>query len=226
MDRTAQEHAHLEQREAQRFPQGGVDHHHDGAQEVDAHDREGEVAVGILVLGQHGRRGHRRRRTANAGGAAGEQAEILVEPEQAGGPGAEHDCAANRGQGYHDWHRAAFDELAEGQAGAQEGDADTQESAAREFEAGLQHGLRRQRLQRHADDEREDQRRHPDGPEAKQASRVGVVGHGGDGGTERDARCGAAEIVGCPEPRQLAGDDAVTHRARPRAGLRRLLRLR
>ena len=226
MDGTAEEHAHLEEREAQRFSQGGIDHHHHRAEEVDAHHREGEVAVGILVLGQDRRSRHCRRRAADAGGAAGQQAEILAEAEQARCPGAEHDGAADRRHRNHDRQRAALDEIAERQARAQQRDADTEQGAAGEFEAGLQHRPGGKRLQRHADHQRQDQRRHPDGTEAQQAARVGVVGDGGNHRTESDTGSGAAKIVGSPELGEVGGDGAVTHRSRPRAGLRRLPRLR
>ena len=52
VDGAAEEHTHLEQREAEQVVQGGIDHHHHRADEVHAHHREGEIAVGILVTGQ------------------------------------------------------------------------------------------------------------------------------------------------------------------------------
>ena len=104
-------------------------------------------------------------------------------------------------------------------------DADPQQGAAGEFDAGLQGRSAGQRLQRHADRQRDDQRRHEHAAEVRPAAGIGDVGDGGDGGTNRGAGGDLLEVVGRPQAGDVDGD-AARHRVWRRAGLRRSLRLR
>jgi hypothetical protein len=188
-----------------------IDHHGDGADEVHAHHGEGEVAVGVLVLGQHRRGRHRRRGAAHAGGAAGQQAEVAAEAEGARHDGAEHDGAGHRGK--RDQHRQwpAIDQVAERQPRAVERHADAQQGAAGELDAGFQRRAARQGLQRHADRQRDDQRRHEDVAEMRPAADVGEEGDGSDRRAHGRAGRDLAQIVGRPQARNFDGDALARH---------------
>jgi len=122
--------------------------------------------------------------------------------------------------------RAAKDSAADAKQSASDSAADAKQRAAGELDAGLQHGPARERLQRHADHQGEDQRRDPHRAEAQEVLLVGHEGDGRDHGAQRHARRHPTQIVGRPQTGDLDGDGAATHQGWRRAGLRRSPRLR
>ena len=171
--------------EAEQQAERRISDHDEGGDGVGGHHREGHVGALLRIVRHHRRRGEGRRGTAHGGRRARERAVAEIELEEARQP----DPSRN-GQHHGENHEerdpeAEIDDVAEGDADAEQADGDAQQLLDAPGEARLERLLGREPVQGDAEEERDHHggnRKHRRDARSRKAGRNRDRGRQGDAG--------------------------------------------